>query len=336
MGILLGLLFVTPLVLAYLAFIRWADRFQPEPWWRIVLAFLWGACFATLGGGTSSGLAEKITREVLHVSADGADFLGSVVFAPVFEELFKAIGVALFALLGMTRVRRIDGPLDGAIYGGVVGLGFTLTEDILYVSNRHDASGLGGFFFLWFLRTVLLGLSHCTFTACTGLGLGIAIESRHTSVKILAPALGFFAAVGMHAVHNFLPTVFADSGAVVMMILTWGIVLAYFVLLGGLVVRDRGIIVRELVVETGALLRPEELRQLTRYFGVRALSNAERKRQAQLIELAFVTRRLRREGHNARLAARNTELRQQLRAAFAPAPVSPFAQSPTPHRGLYR
>ena len=96
----------------------------------------------------------------------------------MFEEGFKGLGVALIALASALGLRELDGPLDGAIYGGVVGLGFTLTEDILYVANQFATSGIGGFAFLLFLRTVLLGLSHCTFTACTGLGFGIATEAK--------------------------------------------------------------------------------------------------------------------------------------------------------------
>ena len=35
-GVLLGAMFVTPLVIGYLLFIRWVDRFEPEPWWLIL------------------------------------------------------------------------------------------------------------------------------------------------------------------------------------------------------------------------------------------------------------------------------------------------------------
>ena len=38
-------MFVTPLVIAYALFIRWCDRFEPEPWWLLVCAFVWGAFF---------------------------------------------------------------------------------------------------------------------------------------------------------------------------------------------------------------------------------------------------------------------------------------------------
>src|SRR5215203_4910614 len=190
-GLILGVIFVTPLVLTYLFFIRWVDRFEPEPWWLIIAAFLWGAIFATLGGGISSSIAQSVTTALFEASPREMDVIGATVFAPIFEETFKGIGVALIALISALGLRELDGPLDGAIYGGVVGLGFTLTEDILYVANQFATSGIGGFAFLLFLRTVLLGLSHCTFTACTGLGFGIATEAKSWFVKIGAPIFGF-------------------------------------------------------------------------------------------------------------------------------------------------
>src|SRR5687768_18286830 len=48
----------------------------------------------------------------------------------------------------------------------------------IYTLSLHDALPIC-FVVLLFLRTVLLGLSHCTFTACTGLGFGRSEE--HTS-----------------------------------------------------------------------------------------------------------------------------------------------------------
>jgi RsiW-degrading membrane proteinase PrsW (M82 family) len=188
-GLLLGLLFVTPFVVTYVVFIRWCDRFEPEPWWLIICAFVWGALFATIGGGISSGIIQSIVEATTGAVAHDPDIeaFGATVLAPVFEEGFKGLGVAIIAAASAMGLKELDGALDGAIYGGVIGLGFTLTEDILYVSAQFEQEGLGGFVVLLFLRTVLLGLSHCTFTACTGLGFGIAAETRSSLVKVLAP-----------------------------------------------------------------------------------------------------------------------------------------------------
>lgn len=324
-GLILGGLCVTPLVLTYLVFIRWVDRFEPEPWWLIFAAFAWGAIFATLGGGISSSIAQASTGQLL--SPHDLDVVGAVVFAPAFEETFKGIGVALIALVSALGLRELDGPLDGAIYGGVVGLGFTLTEDILYVSNQFATHGLGGFVVLLFLRTVLLGLSHCTFTACTGLGFGIATEARSWLVKLAAPVFGFGCAMAMHAMHNALPTLFGEGGLVLMLLISWAIDLLFFLLLALLVVRDRSIVVRELFGEVGHLLHPRELQLVASYFSL-SLKNwsilfskgwgafsVRRRKQLQLVELAFVKSRRRRGESGPDLDRKEAQLRQQIATA---------------------
>lgn len=326
-GFVFGVFCVTPLVLTYLFFIRWVDRFEPEPWWLIITAFIWGACFATVGGGISSSLAQSATTSLLHADPKAADVLGATVFAPIFEESFKGFGVALIALASALGLRELDGPLDGAIYGGVVGLGFTLTEDILYVANQFATSGLGGFVLLLFLRTVLLGLSHCTFTACTGLGFGIATETKSVGLKILAPCVGFGGAIAMHAMHNALPTFFGGEGLVLMLLISWLIDILFFVLLAVLVMRDRTIVIRELFGEVGNLLHARELQLVSSYFalGMKNMSvlfshgwtpfAARRRKQLQLVELAFIKSRRRRGEFGPDLDRKEARLRGEIAAA---------------------
>jgi len=326
-GLILGVFCVTPLVLTYLFFIRWVDRFEPEPWWLIIAAFIWGACFATLGGGITSSIAQAVTSAILDIGPKDVDVVGATVFAPIFEESFKGLGVALIALASALGLRELDGPLDGAIYGGVVGLGFTLTEDILYVANQYATSGLGGFVVLVFLRTVLLGLSHCTFTACTGLGFGIATEAKSWLVKIGAPVVGFGAAMAMHALHNFLPTFFGNSGLLLMLLISWTIDILFFVLLALLVVRDRTVVIRELFGEVGQLLHPHELRLVSSYFALGTKNigvlfsrgwtafRLRRKKQLQLVELAFIKSRRRRGESGPDLDRKEAELRREILTA---------------------
>src|SRR4029079_16429142 len=149
----------------------------------------------------------------------------------------------------------------------------------------------------------------CTFTACTGLGFGIATEAKSWGLKVGAPLFGFGCAIAMHPMHNFLPTFFGEGGLLVMMLVSWAIDIMFFVLLALLVVRDRTIVVRELFGEVGNLLHPKELQLVSSYFtlGMRNWSvlmsrgwaefSARRKKQLQLVELAFVKSRRRRGEH---------------------------------------
>jgi RsiW-degrading membrane proteinase PrsW (M82 family) len=328
-GLFLGLLFVTPFVLTYALVIRWCDRFEPEPWWLLIGAFIWGALFATLGGGTSSAIVEAIVKGVTGAGDNDPDIaaFGATVLAPVFEEGFKGLGVALIAMVSAMGLKELDGPLDGVIYGGIIGLGFTLTEDILYVASQFASDGLAGFAGLLFLRTVLLGLSHCTFTALTGLGFGIAVEARSWFVKILAPIGGYCGAMALHALHNGLPTFFGEGGLVLMVLISWMVDILFFVMLALLVMRDRAMIVRELSTEMGGLLHARELHLVTTYVTLSFRNwvvlftlgwtafRARRKKQLALVELAFVKSRRRRGEFGRVLDLREAKLRQEI--AFA-------------------
>jgi protease PrsW len=328
-GFLLGILFVTPLVALYVLIVRWCDRFEPEPWWLIACAFFWGAIFATVAGGVTAGIAQHLYIALFDLSPQDPDVeaIAATVFAPVFEESSKALGVCLIAALSLVGMKELDGPLDGAIYGGIVGLGFTLTEDILYVANAFQSGGLGGFAVLVFLRTVLLGLSHCTFTACTGLGFGIAAESRSWLLKIGGPLFGFASAIAMHAMHNALPTYFGEGGLVLMVLISWAIDLLFFGLLALLVMRERRILIRELENEVGTLIHPLELLQVASYvtIGIRnwgvlvsrgiLIFRMRRQKQLAIVELAFVKSRRRRGEGSAELDLKEAALRSDIAKA---------------------
>jgi hypothetical protein len=171
---------------------------------------------------------------------------------------------------------------------------------------------------------VLLGLSHCTFTACTGLGFGIAVEARSWLTKIAMPFIGYFCAVSMHAMHNALPTFFKAEGTVLMILISWFIDFLFFVLLACLVVRDRSIVIRELLPEVGALLHPQELKLVTTYFALGwrnfwslfgegwTVSRRRRKKQLALVEIAFIKNRRRRGERGRSLDVKEAKLRWEV------------------------
>jgi RsiW-degrading membrane proteinase PrsW (M82 family) len=324
-GVILGLLFVAPLVAFYVLFIRWCDRFEPEPWWLLLAAFFFGALVATAGGSTMNGLSETLVS-ITTGMPPGSEDVNAVVStfsAPVFEELFKGLGIGMIALISWLGAKELDGALDGAIYGGVVGLGFTLTEDVQYVSRAFESDGLGGLLGLWFLRTVLNGLTHCTFTATTGLGFGIAAESRSRFVKVGAPLAGYVVAMGMHAFHNGILQL-GDEGFLIMQGTNWMIDVLFFILLGALVVRDRAIVLRELAGEVGTLLHPRELELVTSYVTIGwrnwvalftegwGAFRARRRKQLALVEVAFIKNRRRRGEAGVQLDRKEARLRQEI------------------------
>jgi hypothetical protein len=143
-------------------------------------------------------------------------------------------------------------------------------------------------------------------------------------LKIAAPVIGFGCAMMMHAMHNALPTIFGDGGLILMLLVSWGIDILFFVLLALLVMRDRTIVIRELFGEVGNLLHPKELQLVSSYFALGyknwgvlfsvgwSAFRMRRKKQLQLVELAFIKSRRRRGESGADLDRKEASLRQDI------------------------
>jgi hypothetical protein len=90
----------------------------------------------------------------------------------------------------------------------MVGIGFAFVENILYLAaayNGTDGLGPGGTQALtvtFVVRCLASPFAHPLFTAFTGIGVGIAVASRRVSVRLLAPVVGYVAAVVAHATWN--------------------------------------------------------------------------------------------------------------------------------------
>jgi RsiW-degrading membrane proteinase PrsW (M82 family) len=194
--------------LLYATFLWWLDRYEKEPIPMLLVAFLWGAVPAILVALALELLADVPLSALLQ--AEARRFAEAGLLAPAVEEGVKAI--ILFALF-IFSWREFDNALDGIIYGALVGLGFALVENVLYlVSAAYDGVPAGGspdigkMGQLWLLRAGLFGLNHSVFTAFTGAALGYARSLKPTWQRVAVPFLGLAAAMLLHAVHNNLVT----------------------------------------------------------------------------------------------------------------------------------
>lgn len=306
----LAVFLVSCCVFVYGLIIKAVDQYEPEPWWLLMMCFFWGALGATfislilntIGGGViASAMGVRTAEDARLASGATASFL-----APFVEESAKGCFLLVLWAASAFWLRELDGALDGAIYGGVIGLGFTLTEDVLYIMRATSEGGLAAFGLLFFIRTILGGLGHATFTAMTGLGVGIAAESRSIPVKVIAPVGGWVAAMGLHFLHNFLVSFFGCAGVLSKFAVFFTFDAAFIVLLIVLGYRDRSIVIRNLVDEVGVMLHPKEFKltttawQLLPLYGVFTLMGspggyrASRKKKLALAELAFLKHRRRR------------------------------------------
>lgn len=212
------------------------DRFDPEPWWCLMLAFLWGAVVATGFAGFVNTMVSILSSEMFGRSA--GEFVTAVISAPICEEFMKGLAV-LFAFYFLRR--EFDGVVDGIIYATFCALGFACVENISYYARADMAHKLGATFFL---RGMLAPWGHPLYTSMTGIGFGIARETEKTWLRYTAPLFGYCCGVTLHAIWNFVPTALGD-GAFLLMLPLWILfVLAFFVIIIVLVMR-KGKVIRE-------------------------------------------------------------------------------------------
>ncbi|WP_151641042.1 PrsW family intramembrane metalloprotease [Corynebacterium sp. 11A] len=160
------------------------QRSQVLRW--VVSAISWGA-FASFGltmlsGGPIMALTSKLGWDKVEASLGGA----------YPEEISKALGVVIIIF----SFRFLNRPWHGFITGALVGLGFEITENLLYGTIGavyHPASDLWGALHMWGLRTLLgVGL-HVVLSAIAGWGVGYALLGGPQVARLSTPRRIFIA-----------------------------------------------------------------------------------------------------------------------------------------------
>jgi RsiW-degrading membrane proteinase PrsW (M82 family) len=213
-SLLLAVLFGLPalILLFYL------DRREPEPWWLLTTAFLWGLLVATvmavvLEQAAGARLASLFNDEagLVDTSQLGYQFaspaelltwLETALIAPGVEEGVKAMALILIFLLLPAEANTLR---DGIIYGGLVGLGFAVLESAAFVVSGYASTGDANYLSQLIPRFVLFGVNgHALFTALFGAGLGLARQSlTYGWVRKALVILGsFLLAFAAHAMSN--------------------------------------------------------------------------------------------------------------------------------------
>jgi RsiW-degrading membrane proteinase PrsW (M82 family) len=227
-AVLTGALFAFIPLGVYLFVPAIIDRYDPEPWWCLAMAFLWGAVVATGFAGFINTMVHGVFAQAF--GREVGAFVTTVLCAPLCEEFFK--GLAVLGAFYFLR-REFDGIVDGIIYATFCALGFAAVENISYYARSEIHNALGPTFFI---RGVLAPWGHPLYTSMTGIGFGLARESSKTWVRVVAPFVGYMFGVTLHAIWNFVPTVFKE--AFFLLLPLWFIfVLGFFVIIVALVIR---------------------------------------------------------------------------------------------------
>jgi RsiW-degrading membrane proteinase PrsW (M82 family) len=187
--------------------ILWLDRHEREPAGLLIASFLWGAIVAILFSLVINTGFFVVLRSVAGERI--ANALATSVGAPLVEETAKGAAVVILFLLARHEFNNV---VDGIVYGALVGLGFEMSENLLYFGRAHAAGGLAAMGVSFYVRSIMGALGHSIYTAATGAGLGYAREAQGLVPKILAPIAGYAAAVIMHALWNGTGVIMELSG----------------------------------------------------------------------------------------------------------------------------
>lgn len=173
--------------------VRIIDRWEPEPKLLILFAIAWGAIAAV-------GLTLLVDIALTLAVGMRTEAFSSVIQAPVVEEIAKGIGILIIFVIGK---RAFDGPVDGIVYGALVGAGFAFTENIQYFAISLIEGGEGQLTATFVMRGLLSPFAHAMFTALTGFAMGLAARRGASTGGVLGVgALGLLGAILLHGFWN--------------------------------------------------------------------------------------------------------------------------------------
>lgn len=242
-------------VSVYILFLRWLDRYEPEPLLHTGIAFAGGATLSVglsfVVNTTISIIAGKL------MTSSGNEFFTAAVVAPFVEEINKGLVVLLLFAVS----NEFDTVTDGIFYGAVVGLGFAFSENVYYFTNVYQSSGQFGWLDNMYTRSLLSAGVH----ACaTGLfGAAVAYSYRHNWVeKIGTFIVGLMLAMMVHSFWNALLTEASLSNDRVLQLVPFlglpVIMLLMFLMFQISVYKESSIIEQELLIESQNGLMPEK------------------------------------------------------------------------------
>jgi len=187
-----AILAALPFVAVFFA-VRLVDRWEPEPRGLIVFAVAWGAT-------ASVAIALGVDLVLTIATGGSGDIDGAVIQAPIVEEIAKGLGIVI--LYAAAR-RAFDGPVDGIVYGALIGAGFAFTENVLYFAQSFIEGGGGQVTATFILRGILSPFAHLMFTSLTGFAFGLAARRSLPLGRALGyGVIGLLGAIALHALWN--------------------------------------------------------------------------------------------------------------------------------------
>ena len=208
-----------------------ADRWDPQPVPLLLIAVFWGAAIAVFISYWLNTWNSMLVYIVTGSEA-AASFAGPVISAPLVEETTKGLGLLLLMLLAR---RYFNGPLDGLIYGALLGGGFAFTENIIYYSRQLEAGGTTALLGLAFVRGVLGIFGHALYTSATGIIVGFVVRKWGSAMGFLVFLPALIPGILMHAGWNFMAVMGGPLATIIMYVVQGILVLLWLCLIGVLI-----------------------------------------------------------------------------------------------------
>lgn len=192
-GMILALIPLAGVLLA----VRLVDRWEPEPRNLVIFAVAWGAIGAV---GIALGVDLLLSMVFGSAATPAGEAMSAIIQAPIVEEFGKGLGVYI---IFVTARRAFDGPVDGIVYGALIGAGFAFTENIQYFAVSFLEGGAADTTVTFFMRGILSPFAHVMFTSVTGFALGLAARRGATPGGAVGPwVVGMIGATALHALWN--------------------------------------------------------------------------------------------------------------------------------------
>lgn len=191
LAVFFGLSVVPAALLA--GFIWYSDITTNEPLGLLVATFLLAVLFATFAAVVNSVFAPGL-RSIPLV---GTVLFFYLIVGPV-EEGVKLLAVRVFAY----RSDTFDAVIDGAVYGGIAGLGFAAIENAIYIASTVATADVGTISAATGIATVraLVGPGHVIYSAIAGYYLGLAkFNPQHAGPIVVK---GLVIAAFVHGTYN--------------------------------------------------------------------------------------------------------------------------------------
>lgn len=191
-------------VLIILGIIYYQGEVKKQPWWILLIIFIFGIGSWGIVRYVSNLLGQDIYNsqiEVANLLGNKGFFLISFGVIATLEELTKY----LILLIMCFKIRYYKNPYDAIMYAVCVSLGFAFIENIMYIFNYGISVALS--------RAIFTIPSHAAFGIIMGYYFGLSRTCRDSKLNNDAIAMGscaFFIPFLFHGTYDFLLSIQSD------------------------------------------------------------------------------------------------------------------------------